>query len=146
MSLTIYDPFRGVRALQSEINRLFERDFMESGADLSEWGIRVDVKEDENQVVLRADLPGMEQKDIRVHVENGVLSISGERHFNKEEKREDFHRIERSYGRFSRAFSLPSATDASNIKATYKNGVLEVVLPKHESARPRQIEVAVQQG
>lgn len=145
MNLAVYDPFRGVRTLQNEINRLFERDLLEDGsAGLSEWGIRVDIKEDTNQVVLRADLPGMELKEIKVHVENGILSISGERRFGKEEKREDYHRIERSYGRFNRAFSLPASTDATAIRASYKNGVLEVVLPKHEQAKPRQIEVAVE--
>ncbi|MBF0626390.1 MAG: Hsp20/alpha crystallin family protein [Magnetococcales bacterium] len=144
MSITFYDPFRNVRALQNEINRLFERDVDGDSSMLASWPLRVDILETEEQVVIRADVPGMEQKDIKVNVDNGRLSISGERNFADEERREDYHRVERAYGRFSRTFQLPGTTHVEGIQAKYANGVLEVTLPKREEAKPRQIEVAVQ--
>ena len=138
-TLVSYDPFRNFRSLQGEINRLFDRDFDDSSGQLTQWPMRVDIREDENQIVIKADVPGMEQKDINVNIDNGQLTISGER--KSETRDENAHRIERSYGRFSRSFSLPSAVDEGKISAAYKDGVLTVTLPKAESAKPKQIAV-----
>ncbi|MBF0445506.1 MAG: Hsp20/alpha crystallin family protein, partial [Magnetococcales bacterium] len=136
-------PFRGVRSIQGEINRLFERDIEDSTGQMTQWPMRVDIKEDENQIVIKADVPGMKQKDISVNIDNGMLTIAGERKFDDIENKENYHRVERSYGRFSRSFQLPNTTEATNISATYKNGVLEVTLPKREEAKPRSIQVDI---
>ncbi|MEO5332698.1 MAG: Hsp20/alpha crystallin family protein [Magnetococcus sp. YQC-5] len=142
-TLVNYDPFRGIRTLQNEINRLFERDMDESSGQMTQWPMRVDILEDASHILIKADLPGIEQKDIHVNVDNGRLTISGERKFDDEAHKDNYHRVERVYGRFSRTFQLPNTTDASNIKAAYKNGVLEVTLPKREEAKPRAIQVQV---
>lgn len=137
------DPWRNFRVLQNEINRLFERDVEGANAQMTAWPMRVDIREDENQIVVRADLPGMDQKEINVNVDNGYLTISGERKFADEDKKESYHRVERAYGRFSRSFQLPNTTDTANIVASYKNGELEVTLPKLEEAKPRSIQVRI---
>lgn len=142
-ALVNYDPFRGIRTLQSEINRLFDRDLDESTGQMAQWPIRVDISEEKENIVIKADVPGMEQKDISVNVENGLLTISGERKFEDEKRRDNYHRVERVYGRFSRSFQLSNAADAKNISASYKNGVLEVTVPKLEAAKPRAIQVTV---
>ncbi|MBF0294817.1 MAG: Hsp20/alpha crystallin family protein [Magnetococcales bacterium] len=142
-TLVAYDPFRNFRALQNEINRLFERDIDDNAGQLTQWPMRVDIREDASQILIKADLPGIEQKDIQVNVDNGRLTISGERRFDDEEHKENYHRVERAYGRFSRTFQLPNTTDTGNIQANYKNGVLEVTLPKREEAKPRAIQVQV---
>ena len=142
-TLAYYDPFRNVRSLQGEINRLFDRDMDDSTGQLTQWPMRVDIREDENQIVVKADVPGMEQKDISVNVDNGMLTISGERKFSDEEHKEQYHRVERAYGRFSRSFQMPNTTDPENISASHKNGVLEVTLPKREEAKPRSIQVQI---
>ena len=143
MSTIAYDPFHTIDTLQREINRLFDRDLSDADGTMPQWPLRVDVKEDSSQIVVRADIPGMEQKDIQVHVENGHLSITGERRFEDEEKRDDYHRIERSYGHFTRSFQLPSSTDVEHIQASYRNGVLELTLPKKEEAKPKTIKIMV---
>jgi len=143
MSRVSYDPFRNFRVLQGEINRLFDRDLEESNGMMTSWPLRVDIREDENQVVIKADLPGMKQKEISVHIDNGRMTIAGERKFEDEAHKDNFHRVERAYGPFSRSFQLPNTTDTNNIQASYKNGVLEVALPKREEAKPRAIEVKV---
>ncbi len=142
-TIATYDPFRNFRSLQSEINRLFDRDMEESTGQMTAWAMRVDIREDENQIVIQADVPGMKQEDIHVNVDNGQLTISGERKFEDAENKDSYHRVERSYGRFSRTFQLPNTTDTGNISASYTNGVLVVTLPKLEEAKPRAIEVKV---
>ena len=143
MAIVSYDPFRNVRTLQNEINRLFDTDRDYAEGSMAAWALRVDIKEDQERIVLKADIPGMEQKDISVNVENNTLTLSGERTFAEDEKRDDYHRVERAYGRFSRSFQLPNTTDTTHIQAEYKNGVLEVTLPKLPEAKPRAIEVQV---
>ena len=142
-TISSYDPFRNFRSLQGEINRLFDRDMDDTTGQMTLWPMRVDIREDENQVVIKSDVPGMEQKDIKVNIDNNMLTISGERKFDDEENKEKYHRVERAYGRFSRTFQLPNTTDAGKIQASYKNGVLEVTLPKLEEAKPRSIQVQV---
>ncbi|MBF0192676.1 MAG: Hsp20/alpha crystallin family protein [Magnetococcales bacterium] len=129
--------------LQGEINRLFERDNDASCGMMSQWPLRVDICEDGDSIILQADVPGMEQKDIKVHVENNQLTISGERRFEDEKKRDSYHRVERSYGCFSRTFELGGAADVEKIKASCKNGVLIVSMPKREDAKPKSIEVQI---
>lgn len=142
-AIVSYGPFRQFRSLQSEINRLFDRDLETSNDQIAAWPIRVDIREDENQVVIKADIPGVAQEDINVNIDNGQLTISGERKFNDEANKENYHRVERVYGRFSRSFQLSNTIDAGKIGASYKNGVLEVCLPKLEEAKPRAIQVQV---
>lgn len=141
--LVNYDPLRNVRLLQHEINRLFDRDMDESSGMMTQWPLRVDIREEAEQILLWADIPGVEQKDIKIHVENNQLTISGERKFSDEKKRDAYHRIERAYGSFSRTFQLGGNTNPDNIQASYKNGVLEIRLPKREEAKPRTIEVKI---
>ena len=142
-TISNYDPFRNFRSLQGEINRLFDRDMDDTTGQMTLWPMRVDIREDENQVVIKSDVPGMEQKDIKVNIDNNMLTISGERKFDDEENKEKYHRVERAYGRFSRTFQLSNTTDSGKIQASYKNGVLEVTLPKLEEAKPRSIQVQV---
>lgn len=138
-----YDPFRSFRSLQGEINRLFERDLDESSGIMTQWPLRVDIREDEHHILIKADIPGLEQKDINVNIGNGRLTLTGERKFEDEQHKEQYYRVERAYGRFSRSFQLPNTTDVNAIQAEYKNGVLTVTLPKRAEAKPRTIQVTV---
>ena len=115
----------------------------ENGIGLSTWAPSVDVYEDEEKLVIKAELPEMNQKDIEVHVEENQLTITGERKLEKEEKKEKYHKIERSYGTFSRSFTLPSTVDQDKIKAHYDRGVLKIELPKKEETKPRHIAIDV---
>ena len=113
------------------------------GLKLADWSPQVDIVEDEKEYLIKADLPEMKKDEINVSVENGVLSVSGERKTEKEEKNKKFHRIERSYGRFERTFMVPEDADGAKVKAEFKDGVLKVHLPKNPVAKPKAIEVKV---
>jgi HSP20 family protein len=148
MALTRWDPFRDMVTLQERMNRLFEDSMARSKTTDEEmamgaWTPSVDIFETPEKVVLRADLPGVVEKEIDLRIENNMLTLRGERRFLKETKEEDYHRIERSYGSFSRSFQLPGTIDQERIQATHKEGVLEVVLPKREETRPKHIKVDV---
>ncbi|ABK45569.1 heat shock protein Hsp20 [Magnetococcus marinus MC-1] len=143
-TLMSYDPFHRVRTLQNELNRLFDPGWDDGNSQMAKLSMGVDIREDENQIVIKADLPGMSQEAIQVNVEHNTLTISGERTFGDEVNRDRYHRVERAYGRFSRSFQLPNTTDTANIKASYVNGVLEVALPKREESKPRAIQIEVQ--
>jgi HSP20 family protein len=148
MALTRWDPFRDLVSLQDRMNRLFEDSLSRSKTTDQEmamgaWTPAVDIYETPEQIVLRADLPGIAEKDIDVRIENNVLVLRGERKFNKEAKEEDYHRIERSYGVFSRTFQLPGTIDQNRIAAVHQDGVLEVRLPKREDTKPKQIKVDI---
>lgn len=148
MALQRWDPFRDLVSLQERMNRLFEDSLSRSKTTDQEmamgaWTPPVDIYETPEAVVLRADLPGVDLKDIDVRIENSTLTLRGERRFTKEAKEEDYHRIERSYGTFSRSFQLPGAIDQAKIQAKHKEGVLEIMLPKREDTRPKQIKVDV---
>lgn len=148
MTLQRWDPFRDLVSLQERMNRLFEDSLSRSKTTDQEmamgaWTPPVDIFETAESVILKADLPGVDQKDIDVRIENNTLTLRGERKFLKEAKEEDYHRIERSYGVFSRSFQLPGTIDQNRIMATHKDGVLEVQLPKREDTRPKQIKVDV---
>lgn len=121
----------------------FNRFFSEP-AEARPWSPSVDILENENELVLTADLPGVSMNDIDVRIEEGTLTLSGERKFEKADEKAGYHRIERSYGSFKRYFALPDSVDAEKVAAAYDNGVLKVTLPKKELAKPRSIKVAVQ--
>jgi HSP20 family protein len=146
--LTRWDPFRELSALQREMNRLFQ-DFSatrgEQDLATSTFAPPVDVYEDEHDITLKMEVPGIEQKDLDIRVENNTLTVRGERKFEKDEKEENFHRIERRYGSFVRSFTLPTTVDADNINADYENGVLKIRLAKREEAKPKQIKVNIGQ-
>ena len=138
MSLSHFDPLANLRLFEDAYNRM-----LSEPQTNRPWAPAVDIYETENELVLKADLPDVELKDIDVRVENQTLTISGERKFEKQESGKGYHRIERNYGSFVRSFSVPNSFDTENIGAEFKNGVLSVTLPKKEAAKPRQVKVEV---
>jgi HSP20 family protein len=137
-----WEPFRDLARLQDEVQRLFdERAYR--GTESVGWTPAVDIYEDEESVTLRFELAGVEPKDVDVRFENGVLTVKGDRKLDREDKRENYHRVERSYGTFTRSFSLPGTLDPERIKAEAKNGVLQITLPKKAEAKPKAIQVKV---
>ncbi len=144
MAITRWDPFREVYVLQNRLNSLFGN--VNEGADpvsTASFVPAVDVYEDEKKVVLKLEVPGIEEKDLDVSVEKNTLTVKGERKFEKEEKEENFHRIERRFGTFYRAFTLPSTVDTESVNASYNAGVLKLELTKKPEAQPKQIKVNV---
>jgi HSP20 family protein len=139
MTLVRWDPFREMNSF-GQLGRFFDR-FPESPTTTGAWSPNVDIFENENELVVTAELPGIDPKDVELNVENNVLTISGDRKLEFEDKKENYHRVERAYGSFSRSFSLPRLIDDSKIEAGYKDGVLTVHIPKHEKAKPRQIKI-----
>ena len=145
MAITRWDPFREVVSLQNRMNSLF-RDLNEGGEGplaTASFVPAVDVYEDDKKVMLKLEVPGMQEKDLDVSVENNTLTVKGERKFEKEEKEENFHRIERRYGSFFRAFTLPSTVDTEHVAASYEAGVLKLELSKKPEAQPKQIKINV---
>ncbi len=144
MAINRWDPFREVVALQNRVNSLF-REMNEGDSPLTTASFvpAVDIYEDANKVVLKLEVPGMQEKDLDIRVENNTLTVKGERKFEKDEKEENFHRIERRYGTFYRAFTLPSTVDTEHINASYKDGILKLDLSKKAEAQPKQIKVNV---
>jgi HSP20 family protein len=145
MAITRWDPFREVVTLQNRLNSLFGslNSETESALTTASFTPAVDVYEDEKKVVLKLEVPGIEEKDLDVSVENHTLTVKGERKFEKEEKEENFHRIERRYGSFYRAFTLPSTVDTENVNAKYEAGVLKLELTKKPEAQPKQIKINI---
>ena len=144
MAINRWDPFREVVALQNRVNSLFrEMNDGDSPLTTASFVPAVDIYEDTKKVVLKLEVPGLEEKDLDVRVENNTLTVKGERKFEKEEKEENFHRIERRYGSFYRAFTLPPTLDTEHVAATYTNGVLKLELSKKPEAQPKQIKVNV---
>ena len=146
MSIVRYDPFRDLRTLQEEVNRLFStnltRGFGEESIGRWDSRPRVDIYENKDHIVLEAELPGMKREDFELSVENNVITLRGERQFEKNEDSDNYHRVERSYGSFTRSFTLPQTVSAEGATAEYKNGVLRVTLPKREEAKARRIEIS----
>jgi HSP20 family protein len=140
-----WEPFRGVTTLQDQINRLFNETFERSSDDssLSAWAPAVDIYENEHELVVKADLPDVDPKDLDIRVENNILTIRGERKFEKKVNEENYLRVERSYGSFARSFTLANTVNSDAIKAEYQNGVLTLTVPKREEAKPKQIKVSV---
>ena len=145
--LTRWDPFREFSTLQNQMNRLFQESFGREGREESltttSFAPAVDVYEDEHNVTLKIEVPGIDEKDIDVRVENNTLTVHGERKFEKEEKEENYRRIERQYGSFTRSFTLPNTVDSDSIAADYDKGVLKIRLAKKAEAKPKQIKVNV---
>ena len=142
--LTRWDPFREFSTVQDRLNRLFRDSYgegREEALTTSTFAPLVDVYEDEHNITLKIEVPGIDEKDIDVRIENNTLTVHGERKFEKEEKEENFHRIERHYGSFTRTFRLPNTVNAENVDATYDKGVLRITLAKRAEAKPRQIKV-----
>lgn len=149
MPLIRWDPFRDLVSLQERINKLFEDNILRtrSGVDAMDagvWSPPVDIFETTESIVLKAELPGLDKKNIHIEVKDNVLTLTGERTFDKTIKEENYHRMERCYGSFIRSFTLPSSVDKDKVKARFKDGILEVSLPKSEKAKPKQITVEVQ--
>jgi len=146
MAIVRYDPWRTISQLQNEMNRLFENQLggdetTENGMVAADWRPAVDVQEDANQYVITADVPGVDPKDIEVSLDNGVLTIRGERRQESEAEKANFKRVERVRGTFFRRFTLPDTADAEKVKAKSNHGVLEITIPKQEQGQPRKIEV-----
>src|SRR5262252_129231 len=140
--LTRWEPFREFATLQDRMNRLFRESYNDAGRDesltTSNFAPAVDVYEDEHKVTLKIEVPGVEEKDIDVRVENNTLTVHGERKIEKEEKEENYRRVERQYGSFTRTFTLPQTVDTENVSATYERGVLKITLSKKAEAKPNQ--------
>ena len=145
--VTRWDPFREFNTLQDRMNRLFRDSYGNEGREesltTSTFAPPVDVYEDEHNITLKIEVPGIEEKDIDVRLENNTLTVHGERKFEKEEKEENYRRVERQYGSFTRSFTLPNVVDAENVSATYDKGVLKIKLAKKAEAKPKQIKVNV---
>ena len=147
--LTRWDPLKEMEELQNRLSGLFGRAPVRRGngeqesITVAEWAPLVDITEDDKEYLIKAELPEVKKEDVKVAVENGVLTISGERKSEKEERNKKFHRIERAYGSFERSFIVPDDADADKVIAEFKDGVLRVHLPKSEKAKPKQIEVKV---
>lgn len=148
MAIIRWDPVRELDSLQGDMNRLFDRFFEHrgNGASSRRWIPAMDLVENETSLVLRADLPGLSEGDVDIEVKDNVLTISGERRSESEEKGEGFHRVERAFGRFSRALSLPEGVDAEKIAASFKDGVLEVTVPKPEETKPTRVQIGAGNG
>jgi HSP20 family protein len=145
MTMIKYDPFRELKGLQDEMNRLFNVGFSRSGngEDIvrGAWTPSVDIFENKDKIVLEAELAGMKPEEVDISIENNVITLRGERKFEKNEESENFHRIERSYGAFTRSFTLPRTVVGDEADAAFNNGVLTITLPKREEAKARKIEI-----
>ncbi len=148
-ALVRWDPFKELEEMEKRIATLFGRAPLRKDGDreesltVAEWAPLVDIVEDDKEYLIKAELPEVKKEDIKVSVQDDVLSISGERQYEKEEKGKKYHRVERAYGSFMRSFTLPDDADGSKVSAEFKDGVLKVHLPKSEKAKPKSIEVKV---
>jgi HSP20 family protein len=148
MAIVRWEPFRD---LQDRMNRMFDESFRgiprspgeEDWALGGSWAPAVDIYEHEGNIVLKAEVPGVDPKDVDVRVENNTLTLQGIRKFDNDVKKENYHRVERTYGSFTRSFTLPNVVDTDKIKAEYRDGVLRLILPKREEAKPKQISIDV---
>ena len=147
MTMTRWDPFRELEEVSSRLNRLFSQTSRPANDDrgdmLADWAPAIDVQETDVEYVIKADLPAVKKEDVKVSVQDGILAVEGERQQEKEEKGKKFHRIERSYGRFVRRLALPTDVDEQKVTADFKDGVLNVHLPKSAAVKPRSIDVSV---
>ena len=153
MAIVRWEPFRELRAMQDRMNRLFNDPFFrgvlpygEEAASLTRWAPAVDIYETGDNIVVKAELPGVDPKDLDVRIEDNTLFLKGERKLEKEVKEENYHRIERSYGSFTRSFALPNSVDADKTSAEYKDGVLTLTIPKREEAKPKTIKIHMSGG
>jgi HSP20 family protein len=147
MAIVKWEPFRDLLSTQREFDRLFREAFSpwfgETELSTRSWAPPVDIYETDNDIVLKAELPGVDPKDVEVRVEDNTLYLKGERKHEKEVKEQNYHRVERSYGSFARSFSLPNSINADKVKAEYKDGLLTLTMPKREEAKPKTIKIDV---
>ena len=148
MALVRWDPFRELEDMSERLNRVFTRPALRTtggkeNLTVADWIPTVDISETDGEYLIKAELPEVKKEDVKVTVEDGVLTLQGERRQEKEEKGKKFHRVERSYGSFVRSFTLPESVDESGVKAEYKDGVLNLHLPKSEKVKPKAIDVKV---
>jgi HSP20 family protein len=144
MQLTQWNPFIELDQIQQRLNRLFLDQKTKAGEEpFADFSPAVDIQETETEFIVKADLPDVKKEEVKVRVQEGILAIEGERKLEKEEQGKRFHKIEREYGRFVRRFALPSEIDADKVRAEFKNGVLNVVLPKAPAAKPKAIDVNI---
>jgi len=145
MAIIRWDPFRDMVTLRERMNKLFEDMAASRGEEkdltTNSWAPAVDIYETENEVVLTAEIPGIEEKDVEIKVEDNTLTLRGERKFEKETKEENYHRIERAYGSFFRSFTLPSYVDPDKIEAEHENGILKIRMPKRAELKPRKVKI-----
>jgi HSP20 family protein len=146
MAITRWDPFRDLSLLQERMNRVFEDAAVrgwknDEPSATTSWSPAVDIYETDNEIMVQAELPGVDRKDIALQLENNVLTLKGDRRFEKETNQENYHRIERSYGGFSRAFTIPTVVDEDKIRADYRDGILKIALPKKEQVKAKQIKI-----
>ena len=145
MAIIRWDPFRDLVSLREKMNRLFEEAFTSRGEEkdlvAGTWTPSVDIYETESALVLTAEVPGIDENDIEIKIEDNTLTLTGERRFEKETKEENYHRIERAYGSFYRSFTLPNSIDQDKIEAQHENGVLKINMPKKPELKPRKVKV-----
>jgi HSP20 family protein len=146
MAITRWDPFRDLGILQERMNRVFEDAAVrgwknDEPSATTSWSPAVDIYETDSEIMVQAELPGVDRKDIALQLENNVLTLKGDRRFEKETNQENYHRIERSYGAFSRAFTIPTIVDEDKIRADYRDGILKIALPKKEQVKAKQIKI-----
>lgn len=145
MAIVRWEPFGDLLTTQDRFTRLFNDTFARAFGNEEmasrAWAPLVDIFETDNNIVLKAELPGMDPKDVEVRVEDNTLFLKGERQFEKEVKQENYHRVERSYGSFARSFALPGSIDTNKVEATFKDGVLTLTIPKREEAKPKTIKI-----
>lgn len=150
MAIVRWEPFRDLLTTQDRFNRLFNDHFANAfGGDqlnAKGWTPAVDIYETDQNLVIKAELPGIDPKDLEVRVEDGTLYLKGERKYEREVKEESYHRVERSYGSFARTFSLPRTINTEDIKADYKDGILTLTMPKREEAKPKTVKINVAQA
>jgi HSP20 family protein len=144
-TITRWHPYGGLTTFQEQMNRLLEDSFRgrTDESNMTTWAPAVDIYETENELVLKADLPDIDEKNLDIRVENNMLTIRGERQFEKKVSEDNYLRVERAYGSFSRSFALPNTVNAEAIQADYRNGVLTVTMPKRAEAKPKQIKIGV---
>jgi len=149
MALIKWDPFGDLLSIQEKMNKLFEDTLTHQGRtykpdeelSMAQWAPPVDIYETENEIILKAELPEIKKEDVEINVENNVLTLKGERKFEKETKKENYHRVERSYGSFKRSFTLPTTVDQEKIDASFDDGILKIAMAKKEETKPKQISI-----
>lgn len=145
MNIIKWDPFRDLATLRERMNRLFEEAYSSRGEEKdmvsSAWNPSVDIYEKENEIVLKAEVPGIDENDIEIKIEDNTITLNGERKFEKETKEENYHRIEQSYGSFYRSFTLPQNINQDKIKAESENGILKITMPKKAELKPKKVKI-----
>jgi HSP20 family protein len=148
MAIVRWRPFRDMMSIQDEMNKLFDdflgRPLMRTEWSEGVWNPSVDISETKDNVIIKAEIPGLSKEDVKISMQDNMLTLTGEKKQEKEEKEANYHRVERSYGAFSRSFALPTSVKSDKIKATYKDGVLFITLPKTEEVKPKEIPISIE--